>query len=197
MKSYVHLKMGHELKGIFMNLPIQKFADETLVGYSLLISAIIGLAVFAIGLSGLGRRCSGANEGKRAERRMRRAKRFMIFFIFLYIGKVLIDISIVSGIGEKLEVNIDKFPEIAKKHNIETKIPHIVLIYKNGTSMFAVQKAKQPQNMRQLPIKGSPNIKPSFERKPKNEIKSTPAIIYRTISLQMLKLKFLIKKCHM
>jgi len=48
-----------------------------------------------------------------------------------------VDIGLIVELGESLEMQMHKVPKLVEMHNTYNNNPHIVLIYENGTSLFA------------------------------------------------------------
>jgi hypothetical protein len=106
-----------------------------MLGVTILISSLIGLGLVLQGATGI-RGCDNPNL-RQAKKHISRTKKCFIFFGVIYVIKVFVDIGLVADIGESLEMQMHKVPKLVEEHNKYNNNPHIVLVYKNGTTLFA------------------------------------------------------------
>ncbi len=132
---YIGLKMCHGLRHALRQLPIKLDINETLLGAALLVSCLVGVGLVLQGITGI-RGCNQHTAAK-ARRHLSRARKCLKFFVILYLIKVFVEVGLISDIGDSLEDQLDNAVGLIEEHNRLYDDPHIVLLYANGTNMFA------------------------------------------------------------
>ena len=143
--AYAGLKMGRGLEQLLRSLPVKLDVNTTILTWSLIISAVIGFALLVQGISGL-RTCRNHTAGQ-ARRHAMRARKCAFFFVFLYIVKVLLDIELTSDVGDSLEGQVDQLPKLVEQYNKAHLKPKMVIMYNNGTVLFASKQLSCLQDL--------------------------------------------------
>ena len=157
------LHMCGGIRRVLRDLPIKLDINEGALNISLIISALIGFGLLAQGVTGI-RNCNNNTLGK-AQRHLARGRKCLFFFFALYIIKIMVDIQLVSDIGDSLENHVDKLSILVQHHNEFNNQPHMAILYSNGTALFF------PDGSRCLPTTYSsktsvPAQKPNYQNTP-------------------------------
>eukprot|EP00826_Nyctotherus_ovalis_P056942 TRINITY_DN7771_c0_g1_i8.p1 TRINITY_DN7771_c0_g1~~TRINITY_DN7771_c0_g1_i8.p1 ORF type:complete len:191 (-),score=41.34 TRINITY_DN7771_c0_g1_i8:115-687(-) len=130
-------------------LPFDLRLNDGMLCASLLITTLVGMALVYQGSTGI-RACDNPTLHL-AKRHASRAKRALMVFAVLFLVKIFVDIGFIADFGDSIESQMDKVPKLVEEHNRVKNDPHIVLLYRNGTTLFEDKPSLQPLNHPELP----------------------------------------------
>ena len=141
--------MFYRVIDILKYFPFKMMINADIMALSLLTALVFGMILTIYGAIKV-QNCNYTSV-EILKKQLLKTKKLLLLFFVIYIAKIALDIVMMKSICNSLEIQIDTAPQSADVYNKESNDPHIILVYKNSTTLYGEGYSKYIKQKTDLP----------------------------------------------